>query len=406
MLSPFIAFRYIFSRKDSKFISLISVISFSGIALGVAVLIIALTILDGFEKVIEDKIVSFNSHIQISSFSKKNLDPYQDFMPGIARMTGQDIASISPFIYKAALIKHKKYSEGIMLKGIIPENDNSDINKYIVSGKYKFGNSNKPGIILGKKLAEKLFVEIGSKITLFTLRNDMAPSFDNPPAIKQFVVTGIYESGMAEYDDLNAYCEFEEAQNFFEIGNHISGYNIKLKKLDNIFDIEEKLQNGLPYPYYVRSIYQVHQNIFTWIDLQKKPIPIILGLIVVVAVFNIVGTLLMIVLERTSDIGILRAMGSTKKQIISIFMIQGISLSLIGIILGNIIAFTLSYLQLEFDIISLPAEVYFISSVPISINVLNYLIVSGSAFVLSIFISIIPCSIAAGLSPITSIKFD
>ncbi len=406
MLSPFIAFRYIFSRKDSKFISLISVISFSGIALGVAVLIIALTILDGFEKVIEDKIVSFNSHIQISSFSKKNLDPYQDLMPGIARMTGQDIASISPFIYKAALIKHKKYSEGIMLKGIIPENDNSDINKYIVSGKYKFGNSNKPGIILGKKLAEKLFVEIGSKITLFTLRNDMAPSFDNPPAIKQFVVTGIYESGMAEYDDLNAYCEFEEAQNFFEIGNHISGYNIKLKKLDNIFDIEEKLQNGLPYPYYVRSIYQVHQNIFTWIDLQKKPIPIILGLIVVVAVFNIVGTLLMIVLERTSDIGILRAMGSTKKQIISIFMIQGISLSLIGIILGNIIAFTLSYLQLEFDIISLPAEVYFISSVPISINVLNYLIVSGSAFVLSIFISIIPCSIAAGLSPITSIKFD
>lgn len=374
--------------------------------MGVAVLIIALTILDGFEKVIEDKIISFNSHIQITSFSKRNLDDYRLMMPEIKEYTGSSLESISPFIYKAALIKNRKFSEGIMLKGILPATDNSDIRKYIVSGSYKFDTGELPGIILGKKLAEKLFIKSGDKITLFTLKNDIIPSIANPPAIKQFYVTGIYESGMAEYDDLNAYCDFKTAQDFFDIGNKISGYNIRLKKLDEVDKIAYNLQNELPYPYYVRTIFKVHQNIFTWIELQKKPIPIILGLIILVAVFNIVGTLLMIVLERTGAIGILRALGAKKTQIIKIFMIQGITLSIIGIIIGNVLAFILSYLQVRFDMISLPPDIYFISSVPIAINIYNYLLVSSTAFVLSIFAAVIPSIIAAGFSPIASIKFS
>ena len=142
--------------------------------------------------------------------------------------------------------------------------------------------------------------EIGcpDEITVFGLRNDQAPSMDNPPSIVQFRVAGIYESGLSEYDDLNAFINISTAQNMFGMGSLISGYNIKVKDIGKLKTLSDELQDFLGYPYYVRTIFQVHQNIFTWLDLQKKPIPIVLGLIIFVAVFNIVGTLLMLVLER------------------------------------------------------------------------------------------------------------
>lgn len=404
-LPLFIASRYIRSNKKSYLVSLISFITITGIALGVAVLIIALTILDGFDNAVREKIVNFNSHIVITGFSGKNLPPLNQVESLFREKMNNDLLSVSELISKNAIIRSNENSDGIILIGIDPLQSNLGIDRYIIQGSY-FKDTSNAGIIIGRKLAERLSVEVSEKITVFTLRKDQRPTISNPPNVKQFFVTGIYESGMAEYDDLKAYITLNDAKILFENYDRVSGYNLKLKNLDNLNTIEESLQEYLGYPFYVRSIYREHQNIFTWLELQKEPIPIILGMIILVAVFNIVGTILMVVIERTNAIGILKSLGCTTKQIIKIFLIHGIFISIVGIVLGNVIAVILSLLQLNFNIISLPGTVYFLTSVPITINALNYFMVSAIAFILCLSSSFVPSIIASKIRPIRAIRFN
>lgn len=405
--SIFILRKYLQSKRDSKFISLVSSIAILGIALGVIVLNISLTVLDGFESAVKQKITDINAHIKITSFRNINLPDYKEEIPKIESLIENNHNSISPFVTKFAIIKSKKISEGIQVTGIDPLLDNSNMKRYIVDGEFDFTiDSTEYGIVIGKKLADKMQISIGNKISLLALKNDEMPSFINPPAIDQFFVTGIFESGMSQYDDLNVYIDLNIAQSFFSIGEKISGYNIKLNDISKIDSLEVLLQDNLRYPYYVRSIFKVHQNIFTWIDLQKEPIPIVLGFIIIVAVFNIIGMLLMIVLEKTESIGILKSLGANKKTISTIFTLQGLYLSLIGILVGNSISILFSILQNEFNIISLPSSVYFISSVPISIDWLNYFIVSLSTIILSVLAAYIPSKIAGKTKIISAIRFE
>ena len=406
MSLPFyIARRYIKSKKNSRLISLISLITVFGIAIGVAVLIIALTVLEGFEKVVENKIINFNEHIVISGFSNRNLPDNEEIRQKINKLALNNIVSITPFISKNVIIGNKKDSEGVLLFGI---SDSTDLNikDYIIDGEFSFGEGNNTGIIIGKKLTVKLNLNVGSKLTILALKNDKPPSLTNPPALKQFVITGIYESGMAEYDDLRVFVSKETADYFLDMQGMISGYNIKIKSITKIDSVEQVLQRNLSYPYYVQSIFKKHQNIFTWLELQKKPIPIILGMVIIVAAFNMIGTILMIVLERTPDIGILRSLGIKRNQILKLFLYQGTYLALIGVLLGNIIAIVLSVLQLNFDIISLPGSVYFITTVPFSLNPLIYLIVSIVALLICFITTMVPGFIASKINIINAVRFS
>jgi len=406
LLSIFIAKKYISNKQSSKFLSLVSVISVIGIAIGTAVLIIALTILNGFEEIVAQKIVNFNSHIKITAFGNRNLPDSDVIKSEITQKIGGDFHSISEFISKLGIVKSRTLSEGVTIVGIDTETDNTNIDEYIVEGNYELDSEEIKQIIIGKKLSEKINTSVNDKITIFSLKRDELPDADNPPAIEQYIISGIFESGMAEYDDMNVYISLSNAKELFETYNSISGYNIRLNNVDSIDSTSKALQDLLGYPYYVRTIFQVHQNIFTWLDLQKEPIPIILGLIIVVAIFNIVGTMLMIVLERTSSIGVLKAIGFTKKKILQIFFVQGVFLGLLGITIGCILALVLSYLQLQFNLITLPSSIYFISTVPISIDIKNYLIVAGIGLVLSLLASLIPSYVASRMNIITSIRFN
>lgn len=402
-LTALIVKKFISSKKNSKFLSFISLISILGISLGVAVVIISLTILDGFDTVVKEKIFNFRSHIYISAYSDKNLHDSKETEDKIRKSCGAYYESLSPFITKLGIIRSSRGSDGVSISGI-PVSHGKGIKEYIISGNFDINEPN--SVVLGKKLAEKLFVKVGDRITLFSLKKDAVPSPTNPPAIEQFYVKGIYSSGMAEYDDRNLFINIASAKEFFEMPNEISGYNLRLNNVSKIDSLTDAIHSSLRYPYYVRSIYQIHSNIFTWLELQKKPIPIILGLIVLVAVFNIVGTLLMFILEKTSEIGILKTLGMRKKNIVRIFMYNGIYIAIMGIIIGNLTALVLSLLQQKYNIISLPDTVYFLSSVPISINLFNYLFVSAFAFVLSFAASIIPSYIAAKIKPISAIRFE
>lgn len=400
--------RFIRSKKESKLASSISLITIMGIALGIAVVIIALTILDGFEKTVQEKIVNLNSHIKITAFGNRNLPNPEFVTPKLILKYGNYISNIEPFNSKLAIIKSQTRTEGINLIGLHDKTISKNLGKYFLQGEKDSINidSENHRIVLGKKLAQKLMIDVGSTVTIFTLVRNQIPSLENPPSIQQFIVSSIFESGMSEYDDLNAYINFLVADSLFGMNKEISGYNIRLKNNSEIEEISDELQDYLGYPYYVRSIYKVHQNIFTWLELQKEPIPIILGLIIIVAVFNIIGTLLMVVLEKTSAVGILRSMGLNRKKVLSIFVLHGVYLSIIGMIIGNILAFILSIIQSEFGLISLPDAVYFVTKVPISIELKNYAMVSGITFIVSIFAAILPALVASKIKPISAIRFD
>jgi len=406
MILPwFIAKKYVFSKKDSKFINFISVISIVGISLGVATLIIALSVLNGFEKTLTDKVVNFDSHIKITSF-RNILPDYKTILPQLEIYLKDFEPTIVPFASKLAIVSKRRIKEGLNLIGMSKDSPKPEFIRDIVKGEFVLSDSNSNLIVVGKNLADKLFLNVGDDVTVFALNNDQMPSPSNMPNIEKFKVSGIFESGMAEYDDMFAYIELKTAQKLFGIGDNITGYNIRLGNISKIDSLASFIAKKLRYPHFVRTVYQLHNNIFTWIDLQKKPIPVILGLIIIVAVFNIIGTLLMVVLEKTNSIGILKSLGARRNQILGVFIIQGISLAVTGIILGTALATLLMELQLKFNIIKIPSSVYFMNRVPIRMNSDIYLLVSAVTFILCIVASVIPSFIASKIRPIESLRFS
>ncbi len=403
----FITNKLINSHRKSGFISAISLIAMLGISIGVAVLIIALSVLNGFQKEIQNKIASFYSHIDLAAFDGQVLSNYKIAMPEIKSLIGNELINISPYVGQVAVIRSSARKEGVYIKGIEPEFDNSDLKTNIIAGKYDLtaeGDNFK--IIIGNKLAKKLSVKMGDNVVIFTLRNYEARGVESVPNIYVFKVTGIYETGMSEYDDVTAFTDLGTAQKIFYYGTNLSGYDIKLKNINNADSVAGFLTSALGYPYYGKSIFRIHRNIFTWIELQKKPIPIVLGLIIIVAVFNVISTLLMIVLDKTNAIGILKSLGASGKKIKLIFIINGLIIGILGTVFGNVLGYVLLKLQMKFNIISIPQGVYFLDVVPIDLSSEIFIIVSAISIFLSLICSYIPASLASKTDPIKAIRFS
>jgi len=394
-------------QRESRFLSTITFISIFGITLGVIILEIALSVLNGFKKEIEHKLVGFNLHITIDAY-EGNLVEYSDNeLNKIKKIIGDEIEGISPFAGQLALIKSGKFKEGVYLKGILPENDYSTLKKSIIEGDYLLkDDENISTIIIGEKLARKINAKVGDTITAFSLQSFVLPIEIENLKMKKFVVSGIYESGMSEYDDVNAFIHLRSAQKLFGFGTRISGYEIKLINPKNADYYSIKLSSALGYPYDAKSIFQIYRNIFNWIELQKKPIPIVLALITIVAIFNVISTLLIFVMEKTNSIGVLKTLGTSAKQIKLIFIFNGLIIGLIGTIAGNIIALILLFLQLRFDIVKIPEGVYFLDKVPISIELQSFVIVSVISLFISILFSFLPARFAAKTEIIKSIRFS
>src|SRR3989339_798481 len=393
--------RFLNSNRKSGLVSSVSKITIGGIAIGITVVILALTILDGFESVISDKINEFNAQIKITGFGNRNLPASEYIAKKVTEDFKKDISSVDPFASKLAIIKSPKVTDGITLTGVSTQFASNSFNKFLVDGTIFSSEPTDKEVLIGKNLAQKMGILKGDRITIFCLRGNAPPSLENPPAIEQFSVTGI-----SEYDDWNAFINLKSAQELFGMSDEVSGFNISINYPLKLSVISSRLQDYLGYPFYVRSIYQVHQNIFTWIELQKKPIPIVLGLIIIVAVFNIIGSLLMIVLEKTNAIGILKSLGAMNRHISRIFVYQGIFLAMIGIILGNILAYSLMSLQLRYNIISLPSSVYFTSTVPIILTSKIFIGVSLITLILCLTASFIPSYIASRVKPLSSLRFS
>jgi lipoprotein-releasing system permease protein len=375
--------------------------------IGVIVLDIALSVLNGFEREIENKLVGFNLHIDLGTVEGQLVSFNESEIAEIKKIVGNDLAGISPYAAQLALVRSRKFKEGVFIKGILPEYDYTDLRNNIIEGEYRISNDkNYPTILIGKKLARKIGVKLNDTITAFSLHSFVLPIDPEHISVKKFVVSGIYESGMSEYDDVNAFVHLNSAQELFGFDDKISGYEIKLKNPQLADYYSFTLSAKLGYPYQAKSIYQTYRNIFNWIELQKKPIPVVLAFITIVAIFNIISTLLIHVMDKTNSIGILKTLGATSKQIKTIFLLNGVFIGFIGTAAGNIIALILLHLQLNFNIIKIPEGIYVLDKVPISIEAESFLIVSLLSIIISILFSFLPARFAAKIDIIKSIRFS
>jgi lipoprotein-releasing system permease protein len=400
----FIAGRYLRSRRNDGFFSFISTIATLGITLGTATLIIALAILGGFEREITEKVVGFTSHVQILGFQNQPLD-HPDKTVGRIEGKFPAVRGVAPFAAREALIRSRHSVDGIFLKGIDPLRDYSTTRRYIVQGSYALDREQGglPKLVLGKKLATKLDVSVGDRVTVFGIGRQ---ADNSQPRVMQFRVAGIYESGMAEYDDIYAFTDLRDAQILFQLGESVTGYDIFISSLDSAAAIAERLQNILGYPHYARTVFETYRNLFSWIDLQKKPVPIILSLIIIVATVNIIGTLLMMVLNKTREIGVLMSLGASPRSIASIFVRQGLIIGAVGTVLGNILAFVICFSQQEFRFFSLPSDIYFMTSVPILLRSEYFLLVSVVTLLLCLLSSFVPARLASRLRPVQALRFS
>ncbi|MBP1647863.1 MAG: Lipoprotein-releasing system permease protein [Bacteroidetes bacterium] len=401
--STFIARRYLHSGRNQGFFSFITAISILGVILGTATLIIALSVLGGFEKEITEKVVGFTSHVQILGFQNQPLKKSNQNAELIRRSIPV-VSAVSPFVAREALIRFREEVDGILLKGIDRDNDVSTTRRYIVAGTYELGRERgaMPKIVVGKKLAAKLALHVGDKVTVFGIGRYAERGLAR---VMQFIVSGIYESGMAEYDDIYAFTDLSDAQTLFQIPDAVTGYDLMLASVDSAESVSGQVQDLLGYPHYGRTVFQTYRNLFSWIELQKKPIPIILGLIIIVATVNIIGTLLMMVLDKTREIGVLAAMGATRWGITKIFLRQGFTIALTGTLIGNGLAFGLCWAQQEFKFFSLPSDIYFMTSVPILLRPEYFLLVSAITLLLCLLSSWVPARLASGMRPVNAIRF-
>ena len=397
--------RFLRAGKKSNFVSFITIISIAGIAIGVSAIIISVSVLNGFEKEITKKAVSVASHIQIISFKTYGIEDYQAV---IKRITNPEeklgIESAHPYVQKEAVIKYRDNTDGIVLKGVRSGDNIFSTQRKIIkgSGDVSIVDSGFSSIVIGNKLASKLNIKIGSRV--FIIATVGMPSPTNQPNVKPFKVIGIYESGLKEYDDVILYSDLGTVQKLFGMGHNVTGIEVMLDNIDNIKNATVKIRHILGYPFYPRSVFQIYKGLFTWVELQKKPIPLVLGLIVIVAAFNVIAFLLMIVLEKTETIGVLKSMGSTNKDIIKIFFYQGLFISIAGIIIGNILGYGLCLLELEYNFFKLP-DIYYMTHVPILINWNLGIMITVITLILSLIVTIIPSYLASKLNPVTSLRF-
>jgi lipoprotein-releasing system permease protein len=392
------------SAKRQRFLNFSRMVALVSVVLGSIALLVSLAVLSGFDNALHEKAIRFTSHIKLFAYNREPLPDYQKTIENI-KFKFPEIEAVAPVIEREGLIRSKTYIEGIVIRGIKTDLDITHQRNNIIQGKFDFSNDNAKEIIIGKRLAKKLNVSVGDSIIVYAMREERLGAMTYPD-ISRFKINGIYETGMAKYDDMVIYIPFGKAASIFRIpeGSTLA-YDIMLKDVSMVKPVLKALEEELGYPYYGLTVFDIHGSMFAWIELQKEPIPIVLGLISIVAVFNILTILLVTVVEKTKTIGILRTLGLRNRDIMSLFVFQGTKIGLYGTLIGSAIALLFCILQSQFHLIHLPGEIYFVDSLPVDINPLHYLIVIGTAVSLSFLATLIPSFIAVRVNTITALRF-
>lgn len=402
-VSSFISQRISGKGNSNKFITFAKSVAVISVALGTMALIISLSILNGFDKSLRAKAIKFTSHITVSSFDRATLPNYED---NTNRLNDAfpEISGIEPIIEGQCLFRYNESVEGFIFRGVIPEKDINSFRDNIIEGNYAFSDSAAKEIIISKSIADKLNIAIGNDAIIYVVKIENTQSIPFPK-VNKFKVVAIYETGMSKYDDNLIMMPFHTAQKMLSMqSGNTSKYEININDISNARIIADSIDLVLGYPHFAITVFDLHRAIFSWIELQKEPIPLVLGLISIVAVLNIITALLLLVVEKTNTVGILRTLGMRRVQLIKVFIWQGLRLGFIGTASGLAIAFLFSIAQEHFGIIRLNGELYFLDKLPVDISASYYIIVASVSMFLSFISSFFPALIAVRISPLRAIR--
>ena len=404
----FIARRYLKSKRKTKFVSVITLISIGGVLIGVTALDFILSMMNGFEKEVRSRIIGTTAHVSVFSTYEEGIDNYEELIPQIKET--EQVEEVAPYIYYKAAIASKTGSDGIVVRGIVPEKEKlvTELERNLKAGSLDLNpdEDDLPGILLGATLADGLGVDLGDNLVLFSLKEGSLTTGWSQPKASKLKLRGIFETGMYEYDASMAYISLETAQTLFNLGSRVTGLHVKLSNLYQAGRVAKQLEEKLGYHYYALDWMHMHKNLFSWMQLEKYAMFIVLSLIIAVAAFNIISTLIMVVIEKRKDIGILKSMGSTNSSIMKIFMFEGLVVGAIGIVLGTVFGYVLCWIQRTFDVISLPAEIYFISKLPVEMRPLDFILVAFAAMVLTFLATVYPARRAAQVPPVDAIRYE
>jgi lipoprotein-releasing system permease protein len=404
----FIAKR-IFSLKGTGSLSRSAIrIAILSIILSIAVMIVSVAIVTGFQKEIRDKVIGFGAHIQISKYDSnesmeaKPVDKKQPFYPSFNNVPG--IRHIQVYANKASIIKTDNEMEGVVLKGIGSDYDWTFFKDRIVDGKIFTVNDSvrSKDVIISKLIADRLKLKVNDSLRMYFLMEDQAQ-----PKGRKFHISGIYETGLEEYDKIYVIGDIAQIQSLNKwTKDQVAGFEVIINNFSDLDKMSDYVYKNIPYNLDSKNIRQLSPQIFDWLGLQDMNVVIILTLMILVAAINMISTLLILILERTAMIGTLKALGARNLSIRKIFLYTSANLIGRGLIWGNIVAIVLCLLQQKFGIITLPQESYYVSTVPINLNLWFILMLNAGTVVVCMLMLIIPSLIVSKISPVKAIRFS
>jgi lipoprotein-releasing system permease protein len=406
----FIGSRYLRARQKQAFISLITILSTAGVMVGVMALIVVIAVMAGFESDLKARILGGQAHVVIMRHGDAFSD-YQSIASYVRTVEG--VVAASPVIYSQVMLRSQSGVSGAVLRGIEPQTAGQvirtlseiDLPEPTDNQGEGDGRGAYPGIVLGRELARSLGVGLGDMIYLISPRGMLSP-IGHVPAMKQYEVTDFFESGMYDFDGSFAYIHIKDAQRMLRMGDAVSGIEARVEDVYRADKIARRIADELGFPYWAWDWMRKNKNLFTALKLEKTAMFIILTLIILVAAFNIASTLIMMVMGKTRDIAILKAMGATDSSIRKIFVFKGMVIGVVGTFLGVCFGSLLCALLRRYSIVELTGDIYyFTTKLPVRLEVVDVVLIVAAALVICFLATLYPARQASRLDPVEAIRY-